>query len=280
MAYPHHLELDAIISTASALHKTGRYKDALNTINVGLIFYPRNPHLIRIFKEIPIQYDADFFSEAYEVSFKSAQLYFEHLSLLYNFQTIIDVGAGAGAWSHAAIEAGKQPISVDGKWVDKIEKKCDKLNYYYQDLNESLNISIKGDLAVCVEVAEHLDPDRSHSFIEDLCSIAPVIVFGAALPRQGGSGHINCHPHSYWIDIFKQNGYYALDAFRSIFWYDGRVGPWYTQNTFLFVRDEFKQKFSNIPEPSIINIYHPKIVADSPSCVQDHQNGIIDPGFK
>jgi hypothetical protein len=48
------------------------------------------------------------------------------------------------------------------------------------------------DLAVCLEVAEHLPPERAESFIRELCDLAPVVLFSAAIPGQGGTGH--CFP--------------------------------------------------------------------------------------
>ena len=272
------MHIDSLNLLASALIQAGRHKEALNAINIGLILHPRNPLLIDLFSKIPAQYDQAFFNDSYEVSFRSAELYLNNVSHFYMFDMVIDVGAGAGAWSHAAINAGKKVVSVDGEWVKGIKKQCDTLCYFYQDLNNSLSLPFYGDLAICVEVAEHLHPERSASFVRELCLLAPAVLFGAALPRQGGSGHINCRPHSFWIALFAENNYVPLDPFRSKFWYDGRVGPWYAQNTFLFIDKRMKASFNSIPEPSLVNVYHPRVVVDSPICIEDHLGGSIDPG--
>ena len=81
------------------------------------------------------------------------------------------------------------------------------------------------DLAVCLEGAEHLSPQRNPSLIPDLCRLAPIVMFGGVLPRQGGAGQINCRPHSFWTKLFRNKDYKAIDFFKPRFWYDGKVSP-------------------------------------------------------
>lgn len=47
------------------------------------------------------------------------------------------------------------------------------------------------DLAVTVEVAEHLPSSRAQSFVADLVHLASAIAFSAAIPGLGGTKHIN-----------------------------------------------------------------------------------------
>lgn len=272
------MNLPYILSQANNLYDAGKYKEALGAVNVGLILFPRHPALIALFHKIPCQYDDDFYGNAYSVSYNTAKLFFQHLQGYFAFESVVDVGAGVGAWSHAAHEMDKKVISIDGDWVSSLERQYKHLQYRYQNLNDSVSMTVKSDLAVCVEVAEHLVPERSKGIVSDLCSLAPVVIFGAALPRQGGSGHINCRPHSFWIEAFSKENYIAFDIFRPQFWYDGRVGPWYAQNTYLFVAQHMSTQFNNAPRPSLVDVYHPKIVVDSPICLQDHLQGILDPG--
>lgn len=228
--------------------------------------------------QYPINMTMIFFDDAYDTSYRSAIAMLGALNEAISFESVIDIGAGVGAWSRAAIELNKSVLSIDGSWVKNIPAKFEELNYSYQNLNESITSNHIYDLAICLEVAEHLSPSRSLSLVSDLCSLAPIVMFGAALPRQGGAGHINCRPHSFWINLFEKNDYKVYDFFRPRFWYDGKVGPWYAQNTYLFVKNEIASVFSNFPTPSLVDVYHPKVVLDSPICLKDHQNGILDPG--
>lgn len=272
------VSIEQILEQVRSFLGQGRYKDAMNVVNVGLIYFPRHPELIALFKKIPPQYDADFYGDAYAVSHASAELYLKVLQGIYDAKSVVDVGAGVGAWSHAAVNLGKAVVSIDGEWVEKLDKPCRSLNYVYQDLNYQVQLDCASDLAICVEVAEHLMPERSESFVADLCNLARVVIFGAALPRQGGSGHINCRPHSFWIDQFDRRGFSVLDVFRPVFWYDGRVGPWYAQNTYLFVHRSVLTKFKVAPpKPTLVDVYHPRVVLDCPICLQDHLSGVVDP---
>ena len=272
------MELSFILNHIAQFCEAKRYKDAHGAINVGLMHYPRNPQLIAYFSEIPGQYDDSFFGDAYATSYLSAKLVLSHLNEHFEFDSVVDVGAGVGAWSRAALEMDRTVISIDGEWVAGIPGKFDRLNYIFQDLNNQVTTACPHDVAICVEVAEHLLPERSLGFVADLCKLSPVVVFGAALPRQGGAGHINCRPHSFWINAFAEKNYTAIDFFRPKFCYDGRVGPWYAQNTYLFVAPENLAQFAGFAKPSLVDVYHPKVVLDSPMCLQDHLAGTIDPG--
>jgi hypothetical protein len=69
------------------------------------------------------------------------------------------------------------------------------LDYAFADLNERIALDRRFDLAICVEVAEHLRPEHGPSLVDDLCRLSEAVLFGAALPHQPGKGHINCRPH-------------------------------------------------------------------------------------
>jgi hypothetical protein len=62
------------------------------------------------------------------------------------------------------------------------------------------------DVVLCLEVAEHLRPEDGPLFIEVLSNLAPVVIFSAAVPGQGGEGHVNCQEKAYWQQQFAANG--------------------------------------------------------------------------
>jgi SAM-dependent methyltransferase len=76
------------------------------------------------------------------------------------------------------------------------------------------------DLVCCIEVAEHLPPDRSRDLVLKLTKLARKhIFFTAAPPGQSGHGHVNCRPMEDWLAWFKQQGWQAngekTDAVRA-----------------------------------------------------------------
>jgi hypothetical protein len=62
------------------------------------------------------------------------------------------------------------------------------------------------DVAYCFEVAEHLDAPLGDLLVRFCAAQAPNVVFTAAPPGQGGSGHKNEQPARYWIDRFRAEG--------------------------------------------------------------------------
>jgi hypothetical protein len=65
-----------------------------------------------------------------------------------------------------------------------------------------------------------------------------VVIFGAAIPGQGGTGHINEQWPEYWIDKFSDNGFDVFDIFRKEVRANDEVAPWYAQNCFLFIQKD------------------------------------------
>jgi len=62
----------------------------------------------------------------------------------------------------------------------------------------------KADVAICIEVAEHIPEEFSDVLIENIIYNTNVLVFSAAPPGQGGVGHINEQPWEYWEKKFKK----------------------------------------------------------------------------
>ena len=68
------------------------------------------------------------------------------------------------------------------------------------------------DLAITIEVAEHLNPKDSNKFVNAVCSSANKWVWwSAAVPGQDGTGHVNCQPLSFWEQRFKEIGLFEPD---------------------------------------------------------------------
>jgi SAM-dependent methyltransferase len=149
---------------------------------------------------------------------------------------VIDVGCGEGWWAHEFATHGCEVIGVDGGYVTG-SPLGDR--FLPHNLATPLPDHLAGrfDLAVCLEVAEHLPAARADGLVADLCRLAPVVLFSAAIPGQGGVGHVNEQWPRYWVDRFADCRYWASGALRWLIWDDGRVENWYKANTLVFARD-------------------------------------------
>jgi SAM-dependent methyltransferase len=151
------------------------------------------------------------------------------------FDTVCDVGCGAGTWLKAALEAGATDVlGVDGEYArPSLLIPVDK--FQGRDLRERIVLPRAFDLVISLEVAEHLPRERSASFVEDLTRLAPAVLFSAAIPYQGGTAHINERWQSFWAAEFVRYGFVLHDVIRPAIWDNADVELWYRQNTMLFL---------------------------------------------
>jgi SAM-dependent methyltransferase len=178
--------------------------------------------------------------------------------------SVIDVGCGVGTWLSVFKEFGvKDILGIEGNWVPKEHLVIPENLFMNHNLNERLILDRTFDLAICLEVAEHISEKYAKTFIETLTSLAPAVLFSAAIPGQGGKGHVNEQWPDYWADLFMQKDYQTIDFIRRKIWNDNRVAWWYSQNILLFVkRENYKSVASNINisqsfEPLPLRLVHP-----------------------
>lgn len=157
--------------------------------------------------------------------------------------SVIDVGCGIGTFLHVFKEQGvKDVLGIDGKWVNKEQLYISNEEFLEANLEEPIKINRTCDLAICLEVAEHLEVAAADVIIDSLTSLSKTIVFSAATWKQGGQNHLNEQPFSYWKEKFEKRGFTLIDFFRPVFWNDERIQWWYKQNMFLAVHGSIDAK--------------------------------------
>src|SRR5579872_3567235 len=105
--------------------------------------------------------------------------------------SVIDIGCGVGTWLRVLQEHGVSDfLGVDGAYVNRDWLEIPQAQFVSHDLNEAFSAGRRFTLALCLEVAEHLSPERAPSLVQDLVDLAPVVVFSAAVPGQGGVAHL------------------------------------------------------------------------------------------
>lgn len=181
-------------------------------------------------------YGPAFFDKQARASHRSAAVILPVVFGLVDCASVVDVGCGVGSWLRAAAELGVEDcLGIDGHWVpvDRLAIPADRFRTH--DLREPLDLGRSFDLAICVEVAEHLPPAAAATLVTTLTRLAPVVLFSAAVPDQGGDGHINEQWPGYWAELFATRGYAAHDRVRLPVWHDDRADWWYRQNVLLYV---------------------------------------------
>jgi SAM-dependent methyltransferase len=182
-------------------------------------------------------YDPDFYGSQCAGSLRSARQIVPYLINLIRPRSVVDVGCGVGTWLRAFAECGiKDYLGLDGPHVTADMLVIAPDRFMPVDLTEPTTLARTFDLAMCLEVAEHLPEERSQTLVASLSRLSDFVVFGAAIPGQGGRSHLNEQWPQYWADMFTKYKYVAVDCIRPRFWTNPDVDYWYAQNTFCYVR--------------------------------------------
>lgn len=136
------------------------------------------------------------------------ELLLKHL----NPRSVFDIGCGPGIYLLPFQKADCEVFGVDG--CSAAGRSLTPETYRQVDLRapwaDSLlsKMCVGGfDLALCIEVAEHLRPEYASFLVYSATRISDTVFWSAARPGQGGHGHFNEQPKSYWINLFANCGY-------------------------------------------------------------------------
>ncbi len=200
---------------------------------------------------------------ASEKRLRTSRIIRDLVSEYFQISSLIDVGCGKGFLISAFSEVGAKVRGVEGPWIKEVGSYHDLTDYIFHDLETPLEKSSgeKFDLCVSLEVAEHLSPEREKSFVAELCQLSDVVLFSAAIPTQGGVGHVNCRWQGEWAQDFAALGFRCFDPFRNRLAAIPDVLPWFTQNLLLFVKVG-----AEVPE----ELSHHEIQAKSASYVRPY----------
>lgn len=183
--------------------------------------------------------EAYYHSEGLAAGLQSAKIIAPLVVSLVRPRSVVDVGCGLGMWLAAFRENGVERIlGLDGEHVNPAWLVIPRDCFRAVDLNKPFDSEERYDLAICLEVLEHLPETAAVDLIRRLVALAPVVLFSAAVPFQGGVHHVNEQWPDFWIRRFKQHRYAAVDVIRKQIWKDQRIAYWYRQNMFLFIRED------------------------------------------
>ena len=178
------------------------------------------------------------------------EVYFKHLSrrvresvevvvpeIVGSFEpsSAVDLGCGDGQWTMGLARSGVRTVGVDSAEIDRESHRL--ATFLRRDLTVLAPGCLdRSDICLCLEVAEHLPQRAADSLVALISSISDIVLFSAAVPGQGGTGHLNEQPHSYWIDRFTARGFSPDQTWRNRFSRRFSVSPWYRGNMIVFTR--------------------------------------------
>jgi SAM-dependent methyltransferase len=211
-------------------------------------------------------YDKKFFERIQTGARHSAMAIVPIVLELLQPASVIDVGCGTGEFLRVFQDYGVSEIlGIDGDYVDRNLLAIPQENFKPLDISELFMLERTYDLALCLEVAEHLAPERACDFIESLTRLAPAILFSAAIPAQDGDHHVNEQWPEYWAHLFGLRGFVPVDALRKRIWNNPQIEVWYRQNALLFCTEQVLTSHSTLEAEfratnmSMLSIVHPKL---------------------
>lgn len=179
-------------------------------------------------------------------------------------QSVCDFGCGTGSWLSAAKMLGAtEVLGIDGPHVALDKLRIDRSEFLAHDFETRLSLDRHFDLAISLEVIEHFEDRFSDMFLDSLTTAAPIILFSAAVPGQGGNHHVNERWPSYWLAKFEKRDFHAFDCIRPTFWDSEDVEWWYAQNTFLIASGVAVDRLTAIANTRVsnatpmLNVVHP-----------------------
>ena len=175
-------------------------------------------------------------------------------SILSDFpaERIIDVGCGTGALLEVLRDKGCEVFGLERSEAAIKYCRVRRLNVAKFDLEKGVFYNdCAFDLAISMEVAEHLPEPVANRYVDLLTSLSRVVIITAAPPGQGGRDHVNEQPPSYWISKFQQRDFeYAEEIskrWRNDWEAAGNVAEYYYRNLIIFLQNK---KSALIPELS------------------------------
>lgn len=185
-------------------------------------------------------YQDSFYEKRHEDTLFAARTILSRaLEVLPSVSSCIDLGCGVGTWLSVAREYGiSQIYGFDGDWVPEKYLRIPKSCFTRSDLGVAFPQAPRVDLAICLEVAEHLPEASADGLVAFLTGHAQYVLFSAAPPGQTGDGHINEQWPDYWAKKFLLQNFLPMDVIRKYIWTESAIPFWYRQNIFLCVRAE------------------------------------------
>jgi len=229
-----------MIKTVNILRKLGLMNTANSLYNY---FYLIKIKIYNLCKKNHLDYiyDDKFFDNKKQESIlkTTPKIVAQVIKNLYNPKTVVDIGCGTGIYIKELNNLSVSVFGIDGSSAAKKNFRLPESLFLLQNITRDFNLHKKYDMALCFEVAEHIQKESSNILVQNITKLSNVILFTASPKGQGGIGHINEQDKTFWIYLFKKSGFMFNDAatkkLKKIFYKNNTIF-WIHKNIMVFER--------------------------------------------
>lgn len=136
----------------------------------------------------------------------------------YRPTSVADIGCAYGLLTEALVDRGVDaygfdisPYAIGQARRDMVER----LSLHAITDPIPLRLSGKYDLAVCIEVLEHLPPEQIDTAIANLCTCADRIIFSSSPDDFDEPTHFCVLPTETWLEKFAEHGFFPAKRDRT-----------------------------------------------------------------
>lgn len=153
-------------------------------------------------------YSVDYYSKLNRDEVKQAQALADIVVELFNPRLVIDFGCATGLYLKPFIDKGIQVQGYELSSNALDPSVCitpDSIRVV--DLRIPIDFGRSYDVAICLEVLEHIKKQYSTQAVANICRSSNTLVVSTARPGQPGEHHHTLEPREWWLEEFRKYGF-------------------------------------------------------------------------